>query len=48
MQLDADPHQLAEQVSDLLADAASPSAALLQLALRCLQTGHPQLAVLLA
>jgi hypothetical protein len=48
MQLDADLHQLAEQVSALLADAASPSAALLQLALRCLQTGHPQLAARLA
>jgi len=48
MQLDADPHQLAEQVSALLADAASPSAALLQLALLCLQTGHPQLAARLA
>jgi hypothetical protein len=48
MQLDADPHQLAEQVRDLLADAASPSAALLQLALLCLQTGHPQLAARLA
>ena len=48
MQLDADPHQLAEQVSALLADTASPSAALLQLALLCLQTGHPQLAARLA
>lgn len=48
MQLDAEAHQLAEQVSALLADTASPSAALLQLALLGLQTGHPQLAARLA
>jgi hypothetical protein len=48
MQLYAEPTQLADQVSSLLADATSPSAALLQLALRCLQTGHPQLAARLA
>ncbi len=44
MQLYVEPTQLAEQVSALLADAASPSAALQQLALLCLQTAHPELA----
>ena len=44
MQLYAEPTELAEQVSALLADATSPSAALQQLALCCLQTGHPELA----
>ncbi len=36
MQLYAEPTQLAEQVSALLADAFSPSGDLLQLALCCL------------
>ena len=42
MQLYADPTELTAQVSALLAGEAAPSsAALLQLALLCLQTGHP-------
>jgi hypothetical protein len=44
MQLYAEPTELAEQVSALLADASSISVDLLQLALCCLQTGHPELA----
>ena len=44
MQLYAEPTELAEQVSALLADASSISGDLLQLALCCLQTGHPELA----
>ena len=42
MQLYEDPTELTAQVSALLAGEAAPSsAALLQLALLCLQTGHP-------
>ena len=42
MQLYAEPTELTAQVSGLLVgEAAPPSAALLQLALLCLQTGHP-------
>jgi hypothetical protein len=42
MQLYAEPTELAAQVTDLLASEAAPSsAALLQLALLCLQTGYP-------
>jgi hypothetical protein len=42
MQLYAEPTELTAQVSALLAGEAAPSsAALLQLALLCLQTGHP-------
>ena len=42
MQLYADPTELTAQVSALLAVEAAPSSsALLQLALLCLQTGHP-------
>ena len=44
MQLDADSEQLTEQVSALLADQMASSAALQNLALLCLQTGHPELA----
>ena len=44
MQLYADPALLAEQVSHLLGADATPPAAHLQLALLCLQTGHPELA----
>lgn len=46
MQLYAEPNELTAQVSALLAGEAAPSsAALLQLALLCLQTGHPHQAV---
>ena len=42
MQLYEDPTELTAQMSALLAGEAAPSsAALLQLALLCLQTGHP-------
>ena len=42
MQLYEEPTELTAQVSALLAGEAAPSsAALLQLALLCLQTGHP-------
>lgn len=45
MQLYAETTELTAQVSALLASEAAPSsAALLQLALLCLQTGHPELA----
>ncbi len=48
MQLAADPEQLTAQISALLADQMASSAALLELALLCLQAGHPQLAARLA
>lgn len=45
MQLYAEPTELTALVSALLAGEAAPSSvALLQLALLCLQTGHPELA----
>jgi len=44
MQLAADPEQLTAQISALLADQMASSAALLELALLCLQTGHLELA----
>jgi hypothetical protein len=44
MQLEADPEQLTQQVSALLAYQSASSPALLQPALLCLQASHPQLA----